>query len=197
MTELVVIPLDQCLHEFGSDKTRTLLSSFTCTRNPDIESFVRNKAIEFSKQGLAKTQLIFSRKPNGTPRLAGIIALSTKIVKVREKTDVSRTYFKRLRKYGNLTDDGLLEISSPLIAQFAKNDAIAENDEVDGASMLEIAVDSIRTVQDIVGGRTAYLECADEPSLVAFYETNGFSRIATRAPNGLVRMMRYLGTRAA
>lgn len=49
------ILLDETL---GESAAKGILSSFSCPLNPDVEHFLRNVAIEFSKQSISSTYLI-------------------------------------------------------------------------------------------------------------------------------------------
>lgn len=48
------------IEEIGEQKTKQLLSDFSCPQNTDVENFLKTTAIEFSKQGIASTYLIMA-----------------------------------------------------------------------------------------------------------------------------------------
>ena len=60
MTGFKIVNLKLLVEEIGEEETKTLLSNFSCPLNEDVEEFLRIKAIEFSKQGLAQTHLVFA-----------------------------------------------------------------------------------------------------------------------------------------
>ena len=67
------------LDAIGEDMTQAILSDFSCPLNADVESFLRQKAILFSKQRIATTYLVF-HSFQGAPVLVGYYALANKSV---------------------------------------------------------------------------------------------------------------------
>lgn len=55
-----VTNLQHMVEELGEDRTKSILLDFCCSINDDVEYFIRHKAIEFSKQELSKTHLVFT-----------------------------------------------------------------------------------------------------------------------------------------
>lgn len=53
--------LEHIIDELGEDRTKEILSSFSCALNPDVEKFLKEKAIEFSKQSISATHLVLHR----------------------------------------------------------------------------------------------------------------------------------------
>ena len=68
--------------------------------------------------------------------------------------------------------------------------------------MLKIALDKVKTMQNIVGGKIVYLECQPIDALTNFYHQNGFVNFGYRTLNNdemkimsetnLIRMLKYL-----
>lgn len=58
-THFIEMNLNDVIDQLGEDVTKTILSSFSCPLNKDIENFIKYKAIEFSKRTTAKTHLVF------------------------------------------------------------------------------------------------------------------------------------------
>lgn len=48
-----IVNLQLMIQSLGEDRVKSELSKFSCPLNLDVESFLKAKAIEFSKQGLA------------------------------------------------------------------------------------------------------------------------------------------------
>ena len=59
MTGFVQMNLRDALQVMGEDAVRAELSRFSCPKNADVEWFLRNTAIEFAKQGIAATHLVY------------------------------------------------------------------------------------------------------------------------------------------
>ena len=74
---------------------------------------------------------------------------------------------------------------------------------ITGDELLQIACDTVKEGQRILGGKLVYLECEDVPSLIRFYEENGFCSFGKRELDGderdkmkgqyLIQMLKYLG----
>lgn len=60
MAGYVQINLRDMINNIGEDKTKIILSNFICPLNKDVDNFLKHKSIEFSKQGIAITYLIFA-----------------------------------------------------------------------------------------------------------------------------------------
>lgn len=179
ITGFVKVSLGLLMNEVGEEQVKLILSDFSCLVNPDIENFLRFKAIEFEKQGLSKTQLIFtSYKENNV--LIGYYTLATKTFNIT-KAALSKTLKKRIGKYA--TYDSNLKVHflpAPLIAQLGKNFNNGYNQLISGDELLKMACEDIRLVQSLIGGKVAYLECEDRQKLIEFYESNGFVAFAQR-----------------
>lgn len=108
-----LINLKDMLDELGEEKSRDILSSYLCPKNEDIEYFLHDKAIEFSKQGIAATHLVFTPYKNNQV-LVGYFALAYIYIFISKKL-LSKNYQKRVRKFGTPQEAGY-SIAAPLIA---------------------------------------------------------------------------------
>ena len=168
-----VVNLLILLDEIGEQRTKDLLSSFTCPLSQDVEYFLQKKSIDFARQGWAQTHLIFTSF-KGSPALVGYFTLASKVITVPGK-NISKTVKKRISNFS--TYDNAIEaycLSAPLIAQLGKNFSNSYNKLITGNELLSIACDKVSSVQFDLGGRFAYLECEDIPALIEFYKSNGF-----------------------
>ena len=90
--------------------------------------------------------------------------------------------------------------SAFLIAQLGKNFALPKSERIKGAELLDLANRRILRTQYDFGGVVEFLECEDNPFLLAFYAENGFKafdrRTATPSdnepPHELVQLLRFL-----
>lgn len=193
------ILLDEAL---GESAAKSLLSSFSCPLNPDVEHFLRNVAIEFSKQSISSTYLIMASFKN-TYVLAGYFTLANKIFCIDKDSLPNRKWKSRMSKFGQF--DKTIQrytISAPLIGQLGKNYANDYNKLITGDELLKLALDKVREMQNIVGGKIIYLECEQKESLIDFYSRNGFVNFGLRALDRdetdklsgefLVQMLRYM-----
>lgn len=177
-----IVNIYDLLETIGDDGTSSLISDFYCPLNPDVEYFLKSRSIEFSRQGIAATHLIFASYRNETV-LIGYYTLANKVLTIPDK-QVSKTLAKRLRKFAlHSGSTKQFTLSCPLIAQLGKNFSNGYNSLITGEELLGIACDEIRKMQLAVGGRFAYVECEDTPKLIDFYASNGFVRINNRYLN--------------
>lgn len=187
------------LDMYGEDSCKEILSAFICPLNLDVADFIHNKAIEFAKQRIAITFLVFMETPKGNI-LAGYYTLANKFVSVSADS-LSKSLQKRISKFSQYdTTLNRYLISMPLIAQLGKNySKTAKKFPVDGSTLLSLACQSIKQVQHMIGGKTVYIECASNPKLHKFYSEHGFIQFGEREKSHnelsessvLVQMLRY------
>lgn len=163
-------------------EAKHILSSFSCPLNKDVESFLHNKAIEFSKRGFAKTHLVFWQSPDGLEKeFIGYYAIATKSFAL-SKDAVPKNLYKKLAPYGTFHSDIKKNIiPALLIGQLGKNYANGNDCLISGGELLKLALDKIQSIQDDAGGKYTYLECEDNEKLIHFYEEHGFTQFGKRA----------------
>lgn len=172
--------LSQMLDTIGTEAAKELLSSFSCPSNRDVEDFLLHKAIEFSKQGIAATHLVFTSY-QGEVVLVGYYALANKIFTVHHTARLSSKLRSRLNRFARFNQElRQYELSIPLIGQLGKNYANGYDRLIRGDDLLQFAFAKIRSMQLCVGGKFAYLECAEIPALIEFYKRNGFVPLDVR-----------------
>jgi hypothetical protein len=186
----------------GESAAKSLLSSFSCPLNPDVEYFLKNVAIEFSRQSISSTYLIMASF-RGTYVLAGYFTLANKIFCIDKQCLPNRKWRSRLSKFGQFDNEiQRYTISAPLIGQLGKNYANSYDKLITGDELLKLALDKVREMQNIVGGKIVYLECEQKDSLIEFYSRNGFVNFGLRSLDKdetdklsghyLVQMLRYM-----
>lgn len=192
--------LRDLLAELGEERTSEILSAFECPLNPDVQSFLREKAILFSKNGYASTYLVFASY-QGSVVLIGYYALAMKAVVIKGSL-LSSQWRGRLRRFAFYDSDlKQFTLSLPLIGQLGKNYAHHYDRLISGDDLLGIACETVREIQLMSSGKMVYLECEDVLPLTSFYERNGFFRFANRNLDGderdlsqtpyLVQMIKY------
>ena len=53
-----IINIKDIYNTMGETKTKDILSNFKCELNKDVEYFIHQRAIEFSKQDIAETFIV-------------------------------------------------------------------------------------------------------------------------------------------
>ena len=168
-----IISLEDICNSIDKNKVKKIISDFECDLNKDVETFFKDKAIEFCRQGITKTFIITSSFQNRQVIVA-YFSIATKTVEVKKSLLNSKTR-KRLSRFAvNDSSNFIFEIPLPLIGQLGKNYKNGYNKLISGDVLLKIACNKIKEAQKIVGGRFVYLECEDKQKLKEFYESNGF-----------------------
>lgn len=200
MTGYKIVNLRFLIEELGEDRAKEILSSFCCPLNPDVEDFLRIKAIEFARQGLSQTHLVMASY-KGEPVIAGYFTLANKYIAVSSKK-LSGTTRKRINKFA-IHDSQLRAyyMATPLIAQLGKNYANGFDKLITGDELLYLACQKVSAIQWELGGKYVYIECEEKEKLTEFYRRNGFYEFDTRKLDKdesgldgdyLVQMLKYL-----
>ena len=182
--------------EAGEPALVELLSGFSCPKNPDVERFLKNSAIEFTKKNQSVTYLVVSSEDI---RLLGYFTLALKPLTVRGEA-VSNTTKKKLLRVSELDEKSdTYTMSAYLVAQLGKNFAEYEGEKITGEELLKLAWDKIKEIQYLGGGMVTFLEAENEEKLLSFYRDNRFSQFDTRQttsgkdePHELVQLLRLL-----
>lgn len=180
MSGYIGINLKEMLEQVGEVETKSILSDFSCPINPDVENFLKHTAIEFAKQGISSTYLVMASYKNKYV-LVGYYTLSNKFFCLDKEAFPSKSLRKRIAKFAQY--DSTLKrytMSAPLIGQLGKNYTNSYNTLITGDELLELALNKVREIQVILGGKVVYLECEDKERLIEFYSQNGFVSFGKR-----------------
>ena len=72
-------------------------------------------------------------------------------------------------------------LAAYLIAQLGKNFQYENDKRITGKQLLNLAIDKIREIQYMAGGKVMFLEAENKEKLLNFYERkNGFKQFNTR-----------------
>ena len=120
MAQIKQINILDMIKIYGEEDCRSILSSFICPPNKDVENFIHNKSIEFALQHIAITFLVFLENRKQL-LFVGYYTLANKFVSISGNT-LSKTMQKRISKFSQYdTNSRSYLISMPLIAQLGKN----------------------------------------------------------------------------
>lgn len=166
----------------GEEELRQLLSEFSCEKNPDVERFLKEQSIDFTKKNQSVTFLVFS---NEDAALVGYFTFAIKPISVKAK-NFSNTMKRKIARVSELDDiNGTYTLSAYLIAQLGKNFWDGLNERISGEQLLQAAVDTIKELQYMAGGMVVFLEAEEEEKLIHFYQDkNGFKRFDTKEVKG-------------
>ena len=163
------------------ERVKMLLSSFSCAKDPDIEYFLHQRAVEFEELSKSRTYLIFDRQELETKRLEqltiyGYISLALKVLTVSE--EVSNHTRKEIDGLSaKIRGKQINDFPCYLIGQLARNTDVP-GECLSGGKLLAFARDVISTSVEAVGGRYVMIECRNAEKLIRFYKDNGFSEIS-------------------
>lgn len=201
MSGYIGINLKEMLEQIGETATKSVLSDFSCPLNPDIEKFLKHTAIEFSKQGISSTYLIMASYKHKYV-LVGYYTLSNKFFCIDKDAFPSKNLRKRISKFAQY--DSTIRrytLSAPLIGQLGKNYTNGYNTLITGDELLELALEKVKEIHSILGGKIVYLECEDKERLIEFYSNNGFVNFGKRildhdetdlSGEYLIQMLKYM-----
>ena len=165
-------------NNFGEDELRNILSDFLCVKNPDVERFLKEQSIDFTKKNQSVTYLAFS---NDDASLLGYFTLTIKPITINAES-FSNTMKKKIARVSELDEEnGTYTLSAYLIAQLGKNYRDDINKKITGTQLLTAAIDTIKELQRMAGGMVVFLEAENNEKLMQFYKNeNGFKQFAVR-----------------
>lgn len=154
-----------------------VLSRFSCPKNSDVEAFLHNNSIEFTKKSQSVTYLVMD---SSIGDLVGYFTLAVKPVSIRLES-ISKTMAKKLSRVSILDVNTMtFNAAAYLIAQLGKNYSLPKEHQISGENLLRIAQETIADIQYSIGGVVEFLECEDNEFLLDFYAKNHFKQFDTR-----------------
>ena len=183
--------LDNNCEITGERMLINLFFVFSCPLNPNVEKFLKENAITFTKKNQSVTYLVFSDK---TATLVGYFTMVIKPITVNS-TVISNTLRKKLLRVGKIdADKQKLYLSAYLIAQLGKNYSENANTQITGEQLLEIAISEVKKLQYRAGGVAVFLESENNSKLRQFYvDENDFKEFGIRKDEEtLVQMLKLL-----
>ena len=190
----MLIPLQTLIDRLQGDSglLREILSSFSCVKDHDIESFLWNRAIEFEMLSKARTYLLCDAdkmETNGKIVILGYISLALKVLQIPDGISIRKR--KELDGFsGKMHNEPITDIPCYLIGQLARNDDVSK-ERLSGKDLIEEAQRIIMASVQAVGGRYMMIECRDNEKLLSFYVDNGFEEIS-RIPDSKTSMVQML-----
>jgi len=182
LTDYNVIPLRRVMAEYPQEYLSRIISSFSCKRDTDVESFLKDKAVMYEKKHLSRTYLIFADNSSRDLEAYFTVAVSSMDVSGLE---CSNELQKKMNINNNLAQ-------SYLIGQIGKRD---DGEKGLGELAISSAMKMITKVNEKVGCRVIRLDC--KPSLIKYYTDKGFTYAGKDEKKKLHHMVRIITTKAA
>lgn len=162
----------------GEKSLTELISEFSCGKNPAVEKFLKENAIDFAKKNQSVTYLVFAGEEAS---FVGYFTLAIKPICVNVKK-FSNTLKRKIGRVSSANKKAeMYTLSAYLLAQLGKNERDGANHKITGKQLLEVAASTIKALQYQVGGMVMFLETENVVRLLQFYEAeNGFKKFAVR-----------------
>ncbi|MCC4765357.1 hypothetical protein FXW07_01535 [Methanosarcina sp. DH1] len=183
----IVVSYKQLTEFADKDKVNRTLSSFYCSKDPDIQDFVRCSMDKFDDKSICRSYLILDRKNSDDENFCvlGFFALALKILRV----DQSKLSRKQKKDMNLLREQE--GIPSYFIAQLGKNDIFKYNFK--GKYLLDEAVNIVYDCIGLLGGTIVWLEANKEAdSVVKFYKDYGFIELQSELQEDGVKRMQLV-----
>lgn len=162
----------------GEDLLQQVFSTFSCDKNSDVERFLLEQSINFTKKNQSVTYVVL------TPEDGQIIGYFTITIKpiIVNGDSFSNTVKRKIARVSEQDEEsGNYSLSAYLIAQLGKNFKDGANEKISGEQLLGLAIEKIKELQYMAGGMVVFLEAENEEKLIHFYEDkNGFKRFDTK-----------------
>ena len=137
----LVINIRDVFQENGASKERekkmfeTLLS-FSCPYNQNVEKFLKEQSVEFTKKNQSVTYLVFLKED---ATLVGYFTLASKPIEVKSNL-FSKSIQRKISRVSEYNQEHqVFHLSAYLIAQLGKNFKEGANKKITGQELLMIA----------------------------------------------------------
>ena len=143
-----VVNILDMIEVVGEEKVQTVLSQFSCTKNPDFAEFVRENAIDFAKRKISISYLVYHEDG----QMVAVFAVTHKSIELRDPM-LNATTKRKLLRYATYDEEtNTYTLSAFLIAQFGKNSAITGDQQISGNVLMDNTFRILRDVQRSIGG---------------------------------------------
>ena len=162
----------------GEDLLQQVFSTFSCDKNLDVERFLLEQSINFTKKNQSVTYVVLTPEEG---QIIGYFTITIKPITVNGDS-FSNTVKKKIARVSEQDEEsGNYSLSAYLIAQLGKNYKDGANGKISGDQLLGLAIEKIKELQYMAGGMVVFLEAENEEKLIHFYENkNGFKRFDTK-----------------
>lgn len=143
------------------------------SKDPDVEQFLKNKAIQSTKLKTSSTYLIIDIS-NTKKDLLGYFTLATKVLSF-QRGIFSKNELKIIKRFAsNNSESDIYTIPAILIAQLSKNFS-EDSKSIKGNDLLAIIINKILDILNSTSGKIIFLECNKQNKKVLnFYLNHNF-----------------------
>lgn len=163
----------ELIDNFGKETVDNLTSSFICSKNIEIQDFIKNNAYEFALKFQAVTYFIFSKETNN---LEAYFSLTIKPIDIKSE-NLSNRALQRILRISELNDENrTVTPAAYLIAQIGKKD----KSDININDIFEFIDIVIKRIQKSCGGVVEFLESENNDKLIKMYQGKGFKSFNIR-----------------
>lgn len=163
MINSITLSYIELLKENTEEKIDQLLTTFSCSKNQDVENYIKSTFKQHHKQNKSRTYFIFDKKE---PALLAYFTIALKSISIHKDLNLSATLKKKMQ----ITDKSC---SVFLIGQLAKNDTF--KNKINLKEILYHVFEVLFDVVQLIGGRQILIECQNNNKLIDLYKKHGFS----------------------
>ncbi len=163
-----------------------MLKTFYCSKNSDVENYLKTKAVEHQKRDHTRTYLIIDIDKSSSEKIVIIAYFSISLKILNLNAEVSASARKNLHGYSKKAE----RICVYLIGQIGKNDIDKKESDINMQEILDYAYLVIDDIYERIGGRIILVECEEIQKLIELYEKNGFMLLQKQ--NEFNQMIRFI-----
>jgi hypothetical protein len=162
-----------------------MIGEFSCSKDPDVEAFLKEKSVRYEYSGLSRTYLYIKQEAN-EPYIAAYFSVA---ITSTDFGGISRSRKEKVLggKPGRDTKD---HFGGILIAQLARSDAF-DSTVINGEEMILDAEQVVEQGRYYLGGKIIYLDCREQ--LIDFYTKSGYALVSEKPyMNGYFKMFKTM-----
>lgn len=174
-----VVRLDIYLELIGQERFDQKISEYHCSKDPDVENYLKNTALHHSRHDVSKTFLAVDDDFS----ILGYYTLAIKCMTVPMPdpgSEVSRTFYRNLNVHEGV-------VQAYLIGQLSRSDCSFKGL---GAELLNLALTNLNGYRANLGCNAVRLDCHD--NMIEYYLHKGFKFVKKDLKTGLCQMIAIL-----
>lgn len=161
----------------GAEKVSSLLSTFKCSADPELEVFLRKIAPKHEAKDISRTYVAVDTEKS---KIKGYFTLAMKCLALDEPKAIPDKIYEAMNANRNIAQ-------AYLIGQLAKADGVEKGF---GKMMISLALEIFARGRNMFGCHLVRLDCKDE--LLEYYESCGFFNIGKNRNGTLNQMIQII-----
>lgn len=151
------------------------LKLFKCFKDPDIEDFLHNKAIDFLDRNICRIYLILNEDDFNAGKLKIEAFFTLSFRSLSFEPEVSKTTIRKITGFKNrkTTEFVLIGQLGKYIERYSDNEIVKS--EITVSSILDYAFEVVLSVNEWIPCNTVLVECSEAIHNKGIYQNEGFS----------------------